>query len=1032
MFIKRTDGPKTGLSLVLMLFASLLFVQSQAGAAELPDFQIGVEQVTVTVSGRVTDSLDVGLEGAEIQGINPEDNTVVANALTDSTGNYSLTLEAGVYDFKVIPPPTTQFGSSVTLGKEVSDDSILDFILISGSETKLSGRFITPDGTGLAGNTIRVIGGAVNETQMLDDDGGFSYLLGEGTYSLLFFDQFNTNDYPENLPPNFIFRSNGLGVTISESTVLDVEFPIVPVTVKVTDQAGNPIENVDISSNSPTQSNFVSGGISFRGNTEYPAGRSLLSDSNGEATFYLLPGPSPYTFSATPQDQTEFGPTNVESVIAEGDMIHITLASPKILSGRLFDPSGIGIASASVQVLGNTVNESQNLESDGSYAYLLGDGNYSIAFGALYNRNTYPDNLPTDFVYRSSQRDIAFTESTTFDVELPVVPVTVNVQDPLGNPVENVELTTSAPNQFGFESNGITFRGSSSYPIGKSISTDSSGEAVLYLLPGTRSYTISATPDSQSQFGATNVEATIVGQDEINITLSGPKILSGRLLHPNGVGLAGNLIQVLGGPINETQTLDNTGGFSVELGEGTYTIKFFGIYNADTYPDNLPTDFVYQTNGLGFDFSESTVLDIEIPLVPVRVEVQDQLGNRIEGVNISTNSPLQAIFESNGIEFRGNTGYPADRSATTNSDGVAELFLLPGSSPYVISLDPVTSSQFSITNITQVISGETQLQVILQFVNPQPVTTASLSPAPTSTGTYPDPVTVGLESEAAAGNSIAEILYSIDGEPYQSYTGPFEVTGAGPHTVDYYAIDNLGVTEETNTIAFSVIESETGPFFNFNGDTNGGANRIWVTEACEFRLSGQSVPGQPTYDNITAWLLAIAALYDGTPLTTGQFDGTGSPSVIVANPDGTAVLSGDHVSGSFSWQFTSRSDAQNFIDLVVDIAQADLFIENCGLPVQTGFFYEDDTNGGTNQFYAADERFQITGDDIADTYETASFEAWLEEAATLYDGTLQKRGKLSGTKTPNGIRAQANGKAVISGSGIGGRYQWQFNNQAEA
>lgn len=96
----------------------------------------------------------------------------------------------------------------------------------------------------------------------------------------------------------------------------------------------------------------------------------------------------------------------------------------------------------------------------------------------------------------------------------------------------------------------------------------------------------------------------------------------------------------------------------------------------------------------------------------------------------------------------------------------------------------------------------------------KPVTTASLSPSPTSPGTgltiYSDPVTVTLTPLADSGFSIANTYYRVDGGATQTYSGPFTVTGSGTHSVEYWSVDNTGLQELPHKNLSFVIEPQHG------------------------------------------------------------------------------------------------------------------------------------------------------------------------------------------------------------------------------
>ncbi|MGI0059860.1 MAG: OmpL47-type beta-barrel domain-containing protein, partial [Nitrosotalea sp.] len=90
-----------------------------------------------------------------------------------------------------------------------------------------------------------------------------------------------------------------------------------------------------------------------------------------------------------------------------------------------------------------------------------------------------------------------------------------------------------------------------------------------------------------------------------------------------------------------------------------------------------------------------------------------------------------------------------------------------------------------------------------------PGTTALLSPSPASPlqglTFYSNPVTVTLTASADAGYSIANTYYKVDGGSQQTYTEPFTINGTGKHTVEYWSIDNSGISESPHlTKSFTI------------------------------------------------------------------------------------------------------------------------------------------------------------------------------------------------------------------------------------
>jgi hypothetical protein len=59
--------------------------------------------------------------------------------------------------------------------------------------------------------------------------------------------------------------------------------------------------------------------------------------------------------------------------------------------------------------------------------------------------------------------------------------------------------------------------------------------------------------------------------------------------------------------------------------------------------------------------------------------------------------------------------------------------------------------------------------------------------------------TVTLSAGDGAGSGVDVTYYSLDGAPQEPYTGPFEVSGEGPHHIDYWSVDELGNAEAPKT-----------------------------------------------------------------------------------------------------------------------------------------------------------------------------------------------------------------------------------------
>jgi len=106
-----------------------------------------------------------------------------------------------------------------------------------------------------------------------------------------------------------------------------------------------------------------------------------------------------------------------------------------------------------------------------------------------------------------------------------------------------------------------------------------------------------------------------------------------------------------------------------------------------------------------------------------------------------------------------------------------------------------------------------------------PNTTVSLNNEPNPANWpawFPSPVQVRLDAAdigtGGATSGVDYLRYRLDGGAWQTYTTSFAVSGHGAHSVEYYAVDNVGNIENTRTVTIQIDEIPPGPpDFTFNG-----------------------------------------------------------------------------------------------------------------------------------------------------------------------------------------------------------------------
>jgi hypothetical protein len=119
-----------------------------------------------------------------------------------------------------------------------------------------------------------------------------------------------------------------------------------------------------------------------------------------------------------------------------------------------------------------------------------------------------------------------------------------------------------------------------------------------------------------------------------------------------------------------------------------------------------------------------------------------------------------------------------------------------------------------------------------------PSTVASFSP-PEQGGFYRNP-TITLTATDSGDAGVAKTEYSLDGGPLTLYTGPFQVTGDGDHSLSFFSTDAAGNAEASQSVAFKV--DGTSPTIDLvepgDGDTYVLGSHQFASYTCADALSG--------------------------------------------------------------------------------------------------------------------------------------------------------------------------------------------------
>jgi len=382
------------------------------------------------------------------------------------------------------------------------------------------------------------------------------------------------------------------------------------------------------------------------------------------------------------------------------------------------------------------------------------------------------------------------------------------VRDNLGSPFEDAEVQIIDP---------IT------HEIILSTLTDDFGYYELYIPQGT--YDVKVIPPPESGFGSAIAPNQVLTSDTtLNFVLvpAGAAALSGKVLDPLGEGIPGQVVQLAAAGTDNwmTSITDDSGNYFFEVAPGDYDLQVYG-YNYYTIPPVNAAHIYYLYGTESLSFTESITMDIPLPEHRVSVHVQDQAGNPVANVGITTSLVWNNELPLGTLPSYGCSYYPYNRPpVTTDDSGDVDLWLFttPSSGEtYTLTADPPPDSPFVTFNVFDVVVVSDQtIVIVLEFVHPPPVTTVSLSPEPDEHGVYPGPVTVTLSATAWEGYTVDGTYYCVDDGPIQTYTEPFVVSEDGTHTVEFWSVDNVGVYEIPNMLTIEILSNQP-PVANANG-----------------------------------------------------------------------------------------------------------------------------------------------------------------------------------------------------------------------
>ncbi len=382
---------------------------------------------------------------------------------------------------------------------------------------------------------------------------------------------------------------------------------------------------------------------------------SMYTDSSGDATLWLFPttDTAKYTIRAEPSENSGYLATELSDVdVPASGTLTIALQSGLALTGRLLDGAGSPLSEYSVSLW--DYDDEWAMEAvaeggggtDGVFTLYVEPGRYRLN---IYG-NAYDSTLvaPREFSITLTEALDIWGETDLGDLNLPVHRLDVHVQDPDGQPVSSVAISTHSGDDSSFTIPGHAATGNSYY---WSMYTDSSGDATLWLFPttDTAKYTIRAEPSENSGYLATELS-------DVDVPASGTLTIALQ----SGLALTGRLLDGAGGPLSEysvslwdyddewaMEAVAEGGGgtdgvFTLYVEPGRYRLNIYG----NAYDSTLVAPGLFSiTLTEALDISGETDLgDLNLPVHRLDVHVQDPDGQPVSSVTISTHSGDDSSF----------------------------------------------------------------------------------------------------------------------------------------------------------------------------------------------------------------------------------------------------------------------------------------------------------------------------------------------------------------------------------------------------
>ncbi|MFF2911480.1 chitinase N-terminal domain-containing protein [Paenibacillus sp. NPDC057934] len=210
---------------------------------------------------------------------------------------------------------------------------------------------------------------------------------------------------------------------------------------------------------------------------------------------------------------------------------------------------------------------------------------------------------------------------------------------------------------------------------------------------------------------------------------------------------------------------------------------------------------------------------------------------------------------------------------------------------------PYTEGQkLNITGVAAIFNGVYQLKprsladFVIAEVKNAPVTTATLSAAPSAAGWLNQPVEVSLKTAP----DTATIYYSLNDSADKVYSAPVAISQDGSHKLAYHALQNKGKAEEPKTLNLNIDTTPPTAALTESGHTVGD-----VEEGAQLQF-------ELTATDSLSGVASKQLLLDGRPIAEGQTVNAADLGAGVHKVGYVVIdVAGNAAEKSYSFQVTS-------------------------------------------------------------------------------------------------------------------------------